>query len=213
MPTRTCPHCQAITHFGHRWSVNYDQNSADGFNAFAEQCDNCGKPICGISAYKYVEETGESELAYEYVWPLIVAQTAYPDVPQSIAGAAREAHQALAASAPHASVMMARATIEATAKDKGITRGNLETKINHLAAEGHISQSMKDAAHEIRFAGNDAAHGDIVDEPINIDDAREIIELMDTILERVYQEPAKVARVRASREARRSRPEPTTTTS
>lgn len=31
------------------------------------------------------------------------------------------------------------------------------------------------------------------------------MELMDTILERVYQEPAKVARVRASRETRKNR--------
>jgi hypothetical protein len=64
---------------------------------------------------------------------------------------------------------------------------------------------MRLAAHEVRFAGNEAAHGDLVDEPITADDAAEIVALMDAILERVYQEPAKVARVRASREARHKR--------
>lgn len=138
------------------------------------------------------------------IWPLAVAQVEFPDVPKAIARAAGEAHQALAASASLAGVAMARATIEATAKDKGITSGNLQAKIERLAADGHISDSMKEAAHEIRFAGNEAAHGDIVNEPISVQDATEIVELMDAILERVYQEPAKVARVRASRLARQN---------
>jgi len=103
---------------------------------------------------------------------------------------------------------MARAVIEATAKDKGITNGDVQAKINQLAADGHISAAMKEAAHEIRFAGNEAAHGDLVGEPIGIDEAAEVVELMDAILERVYQEPAKVARVRASREARRNHQAP-----
>jgi hypothetical protein len=61
---------------------------------------------------------------------------------------------------------------------------------------------MREAAHEIRFAGNEAAHGDLV-ETISVEEAAEVMELMDAILERVYQEPAKVAR--ASREARKNR--------
>jgi hypothetical protein len=65
---------------------------------------------------------------------------------------------------------------------------------------------MAEAAHEIRFAGNEVAHGDLVAEPLNIGDATGIIRLMDTILERVYQEPAEVARIRADREERKAKP-------
>ena len=140
------------------------------------------------------------------IWPVVMARMDYPDVPEAIARAAREAHQALAASAPRASVVMARATIEATAKDKGITSGNLVSKIEELQAAGHISEAMKEAADEIRLAGNEVAHSDIVAEKISVADAREIADLMDAILERVYQEPAKVARVRASRLARNAQP-------
>jgi hypothetical protein len=132
----------------------------------------------------------------------------YPDVPEAIATAASEAHQALGALASRASVAMARATVESTAKDKGITGQNLETKINNLAAAGLISEAMREAAHEIRFAGNEAAHGDLVDEPIGVDEASEIVRLMDAILHRVYQEPAEVARVRSRREARRNPQKP-----
>ena len=102
---------------------------------------------------------------------------------------------------------MARAVIEATAKEKGITAATF-TPRSSASANGHISEAMKEAAHEIRFAGNEVAHGDLVEEPISVEDATEVVELMDAILERVYQEPAKVARVRASREARRNRQVP-----
>jgi hypothetical protein len=66
-------------------------------------------------------------------------------------------------------------------------------------------QDMKDVADEIRLTGNEAAHGDILNEPISVTDAQEIVELTDAMLMRVYQEPGKVARVRASRLARKNK--------
>ena len=163
---------------------------------FCDTCDNCENPICGVYP------AGSTLEDIPWVWPDVIPRKTYPDVPNAIANAAVEAHKALDAQAPHASVVMARATVEAMAKDKGITQGGLESKIDHLAADGHISEAMKEAAHEIRFAGNEVAHSDILNEPISLEDATEVVELMDALLERVYQEPAKVARVRASREAR-----------
>jgi hypothetical protein len=158
-------------------------------------------PICGIMT-PYGDERDEY-----VVWPALLKS--YADVPEAIAAAAIETHKALGAQAPRASVAMARATVEATAKDKGITGGTIQSKIEQLAVGGHISEAMREAAHEIRLAGNEAAHGDILSEPISISDATDIVALMDAILERVYQEPARVviARVRASRAARMNRQE------
>lgn len=165
---------------------------------FLEVCDNCGGLVCGT----YQSQTGETHL-----WPTVVHRKDYPDVPEAIAAAASEAHQALGALAPRAAVAMARAVIEAIAKEKKIVRGSIHSKIEELAADGHISHAMKEAAHEIRLVANEAVHSDLVDEPIDVDEGREVVELMDAILERVYQEPAKVERVRASRMARQKRPE------
>jgi hypothetical protein len=61
---------------------------------------------------------------------------------------------------------------------------------------------MRPAAHEIRFAGNEVAHGDLAEEPITDDDARDVLDLMDAILVRVYQEPAQVEHVRERRKSR-----------
>lgn len=135
-------------------------------------------------------------------WPLVTSGRDYPDVPEGIAAVANEAHRCLEALAPRAAATMARAAIEAIAKDKGANGNSLMAKIDSLAASGHISEAMKEAAHEIRFSGNSAAHSDIVQSSGNQDEAEEIVALMSTILDRVYSEPARIARVRARREAR-----------
>ena len=138
----------------------------------------------------------------ESYWPENVSKKNFPDVPESLANAAGEAHVCLRAGSPHGAVAVARAVLEAVAKDKGIVKGSLKVKIDALRAAGLISEAMKEAAEEIRFAGNEAAHGDLVGEQLNVEDADEIVSLMDSILERVYQEPAQVERIRAKRERR-----------
>ena len=80
---------------------------------------------------------------------------------------------------------MARAVVEAVAKHHRITCGDLKVKIERLHTDGHITASMRDAATEIRFAGNNAAHGDLVGELLGMEEAAEIVGLMDSILERV----------------------------
>jgi Domain of unknown function (DUF4145) len=77
-------------------------------------------------------------------------------------------------------------------------------KIDALAKAGEISEHMREAAHEIRFAGNEIAHGDLAEEPITSDDARDVLDLMDAILLRVYQEPAQVEHVRERRKSRQA---------
>lgn len=136
-------------------------------------------------------------------WPKHVGGKKFPDVPDHIASAADEAHQCLSIGAHRGAIALARAVVEATAKDHEITKGMLDKKIDEMAKAGVISDAMKDAAHEIRFAGNEVAHADLAEESITKEDAEEVLELMDAILTRVYQEPAQVAKVRARRQERR----------
>ncbi len=200
MPARICPHCKVNSNFNQVWQSTFRPPS-DPWHPplirFCEVCDNCGMPVCGAT----MEGNDPEDSSAAARWPRIEGVD-FPDVPSGIAEVAKEAHLALNASAVRASVAMARAAVEATAKERGFTKGTLETKIKKLAEAGHISETMTIAAHEIRFAGNEVAHGDLIEEVIGYDDAREIVDLMDTILDRIYREPAKVARVRASREAR-----------
>jgi hypothetical protein len=208
---RVCPHCKALATFTRRWSNSSASRDGDIDPdkplLFCDTCDNCESPVCGACAAGSTLD--EEPCVWPEVTPYVIQYKAYPDVPEAISIAASEAHQALGADAPHASIAMARAVIEATAKDKGVTVNGIYNKIEQLAVRGYITPTLKEAAHEIRFAGNEVAHGDLVATPIGVAEAAEVVDLMDVILERVYQEPAKVALVRASREARRSGQQPT----
>ncbi len=124
------------------------------------------------------------------------------DVPPAIAAAASEVHSCLSIHASRAAIAVARAVVEATAKDKGITGGSLQQKIDKLAGQGLIRDHTRQAAHELRLDGNSIAHGDLATQPPDSTEAEEIVALMDELLEEVYQQPARVARVRQSRAKR-----------
>lgn len=133
----------------------------------------------------------------------------FPDVPPRIAAAADEVHRCLDIDAPRAAVALARAVVEATAKDNGITSGNLMEKIDAMATQGLIREDVREGSHEVRFDGNVVAHGDATHEPISLNEAEEVVALLDELLEEVYQAPARIKRVRENRAARAQQP-PTT---
>lgn len=192
MATAVCPHCRIASHFLHQHSykIHHGVHTDDYQTVVLHACARCGMPL--------VEVLEEDKTIGR--WPSAVTnRLRYPDVPEGIADLAREAHASLAAGATRAAVLMARSTVEAVAKDKGITNGSLVHKIDQLRAGEHISALIAEAAHEIRFAGNEAAHGPLDLDPVSSEDAEAITRLMDKILERVYHEPAEIEYIRMKR--------------
>lgn len=129
----------------------------------------------------------------------------FPDVPDHIAQAATEATLCLSMGAYRAVGSLARAVVEATAKDKGATGKNLAERIDALAAAQHIREHTREQAHEIRYFGNGMAHGDFTD-PVSAEEAAEVLELMSEVLSEVYQSPARLERVREARKAKKNAP-------
>src|SRR4051794_15501966 len=82
----------------------------------------------------------------------------FDDVPESIGAAASEVHSCLSIKANRAAIALGRAVVEATAKDKGITKGNLQNKIDALAEKGLIREHTREVAHQVRLNGNEVAH-------------------------------------------------------
>lgn len=111
-----------------------------------------------------------------------VGKNYHEDVPEHIAGADSEAHQCRSVDADRAAVLLARSVAEATAKDKGITSGNLRAKIDTMYGQELVPKIVKARAHEIRHLGNDMAHGDFT-QPVTPEEADEILELMDEVLD------------------------------
>ncbi len=98
----------------------------------------------------------------------------FPEVPDHIAEAASEATYCLSMGANRAAGSLARAVVEATAKDKKAKGGNLAERIDALAADGHVREFTKEQAHEIRHFGNGMAHGDFTN-PVSDEEAAEIV--------------------------------------
>jgi hypothetical protein len=96
---------------------------------------------------------------------------------------------------------MARAVVEATAKEKGITNGRLIEKIDKLEEDRIIRPTVAAGCHEVRHLGNDMAHGDFTD-PVTAEEAGEVLLLMAELLHDVFQQDARVERMRAAREAK-----------
>ncbi len=137
--------------------------------------------------------------AYRTTWyPTAASSYTFSYAPDHIARAAEEAHQCAEVGCTSAAVLMARTTVEATAKDKGILVRGIAPKIDELQAQGFIRATVAEAAHAIRFLGNDAAHGDLDDLPTE-EDVADVLDLMDTVLREVYETGGITARILSRR--------------
>lgn len=176
-----------------------------GFEAY--RCANCGRLVL---AYGWTEfqPTNDWDGAASDLWghpqaqqprwlPPAKSNRTFPDVPAAIESLAVEAHDCLTIKADRAAVALARAVVEASAKEKGVTKGNLIAKIDELHKLGLLRGHIKEAAHEVRFGGNEVAHGDL--SPVDHEAAEEILTLMDEVLNELFQSPARVARARQRR--------------
>lgn len=181
---------------------------------FAATCDFCealsiarGRNVNGnyggvTTDLGFVRKTAaeaETRKTLEW-WPKVGAAPAVEDVPASIARAAREAYSSASVGNHMAAILMARTVVEATAKSKGISDGTLASKINSMQREGLIRPAIAEQAHEVRFAGNDMAHGDI-DAAVDATDSEELLALMAEVLSEVFQGPARLERIRAKRQS------------
>jgi hypothetical protein len=211
--SRTCWACGAFTHmtiksdpYGYRPpGYGYGTKRPRDRAAALFECDGCGAPSVRVVDLLGHGHPLDIEDPDQYcLWlPERGVGKEFPDVPEHIAQAADEAHKCMSIGAHRAAMSLARAVIEATAKEKGIATGNLVVKIEAMHTQGFIREHVKAAAHEVRHLGNDMAHGDFVD-PVDKEDAGLALTLVDEVLNDVFQSPAKVVRQRAARAAKKS---------
>ena len=208
MTSTVCGFCERFSNFTYRWG----RQLANGAEVrIAATCDFCGNlSVARGTPAKVVTQKDTTEGAYvspaadsapdlEW-WPKVGYAPSVVDVPAHISRAAREAYSSASVGNNMAAILMARTVVEATAKANGISSGNLATKINSLRDKQLIRPSIAEQAHEVRFAGNDMAHGDIDVAP-DATDAEEVLALMAEVLTEVFQGPARMARIRAKRGA------------
>jgi len=213
MPNTVCWMCRANTghtRIANSRVVNYEVASADPsaqLMCAPFECQVCKGISIGfarthpsIPMNQYFDTLAGSEIFWK---PAPGESQAYADVPAPIAEAATEAYECHSDGHYRASILLARAVIEATAKNENITRGNLRDKIDELENQNLIRPHIKEVAHSIRLLGNDMAHGDFV-VPVTAEESTLVIELMGEILNEVYQSPAKLQAVQQALAARQA---------
>ncbi len=213
MASTTCGYCARLAHMKAASGLHIIAGLGYGGSVVkqaAYQCPNC---LHLNLATDYTNDRGQSAVlshgdAEEARWfdptwlPRLGETQRFDDVPEHIGSAATEATLCLSVGAYRAVGSLARAVIEATAKDKGALGKNLEARIDALHAADRIRTHTKEQAHEIRHFGNDMAHGDFTD-PVTKEEAQEIIALMAEVLDEVYQSPARLLRRKTARQAKK----------
>jgi hypothetical protein len=173
----------------------------------AFQCNHCRKLSIGTTIVSEYEQPSTQNIANEWwnkqsriQWtPEKVGGKEFAYVPEHIASTADEAYRCRSIEADRAAILMARSVIEATCKDQGVEGRNLAGKIDAMLDRKLIRPHTHEAAHELRFLGNDMAHGDFVD-PVDEEDSDAVLEVMSEILNEVYQGPARILRMRRKRQ-------------
>lgn len=212
MANTTCWHCKHLTHLTARYATK--REVTDGPDAghllqAAYSCDNCHRLSIASLRHQTNSTVDQSTIESLFVgkvlqWmPRVGVAPAIEDVPDHITAAAKEAFSAASIGANMAAILMARTTLEATAKEKGHTSGTLLVKIDAMKAANLIRPDIAEAAHEVRHFGNDMAHGDIgsVGDQPTAQDVEDVLSLMMQVLAEVFQGPALVDRLRQRRSA------------
>lgn len=180
-----CPHCHQHTalspapvkvergydefHVAAVWHKSYTDTWWMGV------CNYCNDPVLVL---------GEGYTVY----PIPIPQPTDKRVPEPIRRDLDEAKACMQVNAYCAAAVMARRVIQQLAIDKGCTTGNLVNQIEQLAANGVITADVKEWATVVRWVGNDAAHPNT--NSVEKEDAQDIIDLAQQLLQIVYVAPA-----------------------
>lgn len=171
-----CPHCGVNAQFNQFGREFHDINTDyAAYKCTVKSCNHCIMVIWHRNAREVIR-----------VWPPQVASP--PDhVPDRILDFYREAHDALHAGAPKASLVMARSAIQLTARELGAPKGSLKSELEWLKDNDKIAKELYGVADSIRLFGNEAAHPD-PDELVAItgDDAEQLISFLETLLQYVF---------------------------
>ena len=207
-----CGHCGIEGHHSpHGSGIIREPNLGRTECEQALTCDSCGRMTVVLASDNYIDPYfGRSNPQWSEYWnsidvqewaPVWIAGQDFKDVPEHISEPASEAHKIFSIGAIRSAVLMSRAVIEASCKDKGVTSGTLAKKIDAMHSADHINQFTKEVAHTIRTFGNDMAHGDFI-EDLDAEDAKEVMAFMDEFLLQVYQIKARLGRLKGSARTR-----------
>ena len=135
-------------------------------------------------------------------WPTPGAGTFDPAVPTPVAAAYDEAARCLSAGAPNGAASLLRNALAFIVTDKGSDtakgKRDLSDKIKQMTRDGGPLGALGDWAEHVNLYGNAGAHPEAYGN-VTPEEAKEVAALTRSMIELLYEAPAKFARRRAER--------------
>jgi Domain of unknown function (DUF4145) len=111
-------------------------------------------------------------------------------LPDRIEADRREAWSCYYGGDYRAAIIMGRAAIQRAARQLEGEGAGLKAEINDLVQRRKITEALRDGAHEVRIAGDDAAHPEDL-ESVTAEEAKDSLDFMDDFLAHAIAMPAR----------------------
>ena len=176
-----CKKCQALVNAEYIAHYDYLIDGADyGIGGTITgtysllKCPNCEKPFL----------TDNDEIWGQSVLYPLADNRVNPKLPVPLKSAYSEAISCFKSKAYTATVIMCRKTLEGICVEHGVKGNNLVSSLKVLKDKGVIENRLFEWADALRISGNEAAHDVTV--TVSPEDARDILEFTNALLEYVF---------------------------
>ncbi len=211
--TGICPYCNVNVHFTpikiDCWNCGKPPrwDTLDLGDEFAEAsyvaCDNCQKQVIII----FEGQKRKDNLVFEIksTLPVVPMKNPPPGVLLEIWNDYVEANLCISVNAPKAAVVMLRRATQSLTKILGANPNEkLFLQIKSLLDNDIVTQHLYDLATELRLWGNFGAHpDDDLLSDVSIDEAEEMKEVFDLLLDYTLIQKEKVKRIKAKRKKKK----------
>ncbi len=162
-------------------------NCAGYVMVFWSASESSGGPMGGgLHAYRVLPWPLDIDDGEEY-WPATVKRFW------------KQAHTALSREDFDAATVMSRSALQAVTRSQSAEGNDLYGEIEDLESKGIIPKIIKDWAHEVRLLARPSAHPETDEADVDPNDARDIVQFLDYLLEYVYGLPHRIEEYRSRR--------------
>ncbi len=195
----TCPFCMEKGNSELAFHAEKKKpNSNKKLNFDTLECGSCKSYVMVLwSASEYWLSRGSGGLHNYRVLPWPLRLDHYPDHwPAAIGRYWLQAKRNIRDENWDAAAVMARSALQIALRDCKAEGKNLKQEIDDLASKGVLPPIMRDWSDHVRELGNDSAHPDPSQGPTDPQDARDIVNFLDFLLEYLYSLPHQIQEYR-----------------
>ena len=219
-PNGPCPRCGRVAHFSSSGAADvtfrkdgtYTTSPDGSYERLSTQrvaileCNACGDRIVVVEDQLVGGQRGGrgGAITWEgiYWWPTPGAGSFGSEVPTRVADAYAEGVRCLSAAAPNGAVAMFRTAMTWMVEDRGSpeakAKSDLKDKVKQMVADGGLTTTVGGWVDHVRLYGNAGVHPDLFGD-VNLDEAKDVAGLVETLIDLLYVTPAKIAQRQAER--------------